>query len=269
MMSPTAPKFILFAHARSGSSNLLKALQLHPWLRIAEEPFHEKYHVWHPDERKYVELITDVPSLETQLAVLFAKYNGIKVLDYQLPMELYTHLLLRPEFRVIFLQRRNLLQAVISGGIAKQTGVWKMWDLRGDLATVYAHLQPIPLDEIAQTLAYQRELQEYYRQVIVHKPKDMCLLLEYETFYTDDILQNRAAMQRVFGFLGLEMPAREELDDSLNPRTSKINSNRTYTYVPNAEEINARFGSNETGWLFEEQPVHNYGLQATANSLRS
>jgi hypothetical protein len=50
-MSPTVPQFILFAHARSGGSNLLKALQLHPLLRIAEEPFHEKYHVWHPDDR--------------------------------------------------------------------------------------------------------------------------------------------------------------------------------------------------------------------------
>jgi hypothetical protein len=58
-------------------------------------------------------------------------------------------------------------------------------------------------------------------------------------------------MQRVFGFLGLEMPAREELDDLLNPQTSKINNQRTYTYVPNAAEINERFGSNETGWLFE------------------
>src|SRR5215475_6736080 len=126
-MSLTVPKFILFAHARSGSSNLLEALQLHSLLLIAEEPFHEKYHVWHPDERKYVDLITDIPSLEAQLAMLFAKYNGIKVLDYQLPRELYTHLLLRSEFRVIFLRRRNLLQAVISRCIAEQTGVWKMW----------------------------------------------------------------------------------------------------------------------------------------------
>jgi hypothetical protein len=163
-----------------------------------------------------------------------------------------SHLLLRPEFRVIFLQRRNLLQAVISGCIAKQTGVWKMWDLRGDITTVYANLKPIPLDKIAQTLAYQRELQEYYRQVIAHKPKDMRLILEYETFYTADLLQNRAAMQSVFGFLGLEMREREELDYFLNPRTSKINNQRTYTYVPNAKEINTRFGSHETGWLFEE-----------------
>ena len=39
---------------------------------------------------------------------------------------------------------------------------------------------------------------------------------------------------------------------SVSKRRCRVNNQRTYTYVPNAEEINARFGSNETGWLFEE-----------------
>jgi hypothetical protein len=249
-------KLIFFAHARSGSSNLLKALQLHPSLRIAEEPFHEKYHEWNPDESNYASLITDIPSLEAQLGVISEKYNGIKMLDYQLPRPLYMHLLLKPNLPVIFLRRRNLLQAIVSCFISEQTGVWKIWDLKENIATTYAHLQPIPLDKVAEAIDYQRELQAYYRQVIDRKPSEMRLLLEYETFYTADRVQNRAAMNRVFDFLKLDMPEGKELDYFLSPQISKINNPKTYRLLPNAEEINQKFGNDETGWLFEELPQH-------------
>ncbi|MEJ7809527.1 MAG: hypothetical protein WKG32_03835 [Gemmatimonadaceae bacterium] len=251
MPHPALPNFILFAHARSGSSNLLKALQLHPRLRIAEEPFHHQYDEWNPGEPRYVDLITDIPSLERALAELFARYDGLKVLDYQLPEELYTHLLLKSDLRVIFLRRRNMLRAVVSNFIAKQTGIWKMWDLTGDLASAYANLRPIPLDEVADTLDYGRELREYYLGVMARKPADARLMLEYEALYTDDVAQNREALRGVFAFLGLDMPATPALDYYLDPRASKINNEQTYGYVPNIEAINERFGSSETGWLFE------------------
>jgi hypothetical protein len=245
------PKFVLFAHPRSGSSTLLRVLQSHPRLRVAEEPFHEKYQEWTPDEPKYVDLITDVASLEDQLAALFAKYDGIKVLDYQLPPEIYTHLLLMPELKVIFLRRRNLLQAAVSLFIAKQTDVWKVWDLKGDIASAYANLEPIALDELAEHLDYARELRECYGRVIARKPAGARLIVEYEDFYTDDVARNRESARRVFDFLGLEMPASDGLDSLLDPRTSKLNYTGLYANLPNAREIDARFGSDETGWLFE------------------
>jgi LPS sulfotransferase NodH len=126
-------KLVIFAHARSGSSSLYRLLQLHSSLHIAEEPFHDSYHSWNPSEKNYVDHITDIPSLEEQLGALFAKYNGIKILQYQLPVALYTHLLLKPELRIVFLRRRNLLQAAVSGRIAEQTNIWKIWDLEGDI----------------------------------------------------------------------------------------------------------------------------------------
>ncbi len=36
-------KVLLFAHPRSGSSSLFQILDLHPKLRILEEPFNENY----------------------------------------------------------------------------------------------------------------------------------------------------------------------------------------------------------------------------------
>ncbi|MGO9218995.1 MAG: hypothetical protein ACLP5E_14730 [Streptosporangiaceae bacterium] len=50
-------------------------------------------------------------------------YRGIKVLSYQLDEEQLTHLVLRRDIRIIFISRRNLLQAAVSDRIAKQTKI--------------------------------------------------------------------------------------------------------------------------------------------------
>ena len=36
-------KFIIFAHMRCGSTALAQALEEHPYLKVAMEPFHKKY----------------------------------------------------------------------------------------------------------------------------------------------------------------------------------------------------------------------------------
>jgi len=99
---------ILFAHPRSGSSSLYQILQLHPELNILEEPFNERFMEWNPNNKNYLSLISDIPSLNAQLLEIFSAYNGVKVLDYQLPDELAAHLLQRLDCKIIFLRRRNL-----------------------------------------------------------------------------------------------------------------------------------------------------------------
>ena len=247
--------FVLFAQARSGSSNLLRMLQLHPKLRIAEEPLHEKYHKWHPGEPQYVKLIKDVPTLEEQLAALFSKHDGIKVLDYQLPEEIYAHLLLKPELKVVALRRRTLLQQLVSGFIAEQTGIWKMWDLKGELACAYKDLKPIDPLELQRRIEYSLDLRRYYGDVLSRKPVEMCLQLEYENLYTQDVEHNRESVRAVFEFLGLTLPETPGLGGLLNPRVSKINNTDTYALLPNAREIDEQFGSEGTGWLFTKEEI--------------
>ncbi len=251
----TVPHFVIFAHARSGSSNLLRAMQLHPRLRIAEEPFHERYASWNPGEPNHIDLIHDAESLDRQVAHLFARHEGIKVLDYQLPEELYRRLLLREDVRVIGLRRRNQLQAIVSGYVARQTGVWKMWDLTSDLATTYAHLPPMPLDGIDEMLQYSRELRAFYQRVMADKPATARVMLEYETLYTDDLAHNRAELARAFALLDLQLPDSPELDYFLDPRRSRLSGQGDYAYLPNAAEINARFGNDDTGWLWPPTSV--------------
>jgi hypothetical protein len=253
-MSDSLPnKIVLFAHARSGSTSLYRILQLHPLLNLALEPFWDGFAAHNPGEKNYVDLIDDIPSLERALDELFSRYDGVKILDYQLPEKLYTHLLLMPNIRVIFLRRRNLLQAEVSGCIAKQTKVWQISDMNEETQSAYRNLKPVPLSKIADGLEYATDLRDYYSEVISRRPVGTYHQVFYQDLYTDDLDANRTAVCRIFEFLGMELPDSEELDFHLNPQTSKINTSQSYALLPNAKEINERFGNDENGWLFGKE----------------
>src|SRR6266496_3472368 len=134
-------RIVFFAHPRSGSSSLYQILQLHPELNILEEPFNENFTRWNRDNKNYLELIHDIASLDQQAAEIFASYNGIKMLDYQLPRDLAAHMLQRPDCKIIFLRRRNILQSVVSVLIAEQTHLWKKWEMTQPLEEYYRNLQ--------------------------------------------------------------------------------------------------------------------------------
>ncbi|MBT3192316.1 MAG: hypothetical protein HN341_07145 [Verrucomicrobia bacterium] len=243
-------RVVIFAHPRTGSSNLCYMLLLHPKLKLAMEPFWHGYGALHPDERNYVDQITDIPSLEQALAELFARYNGMKILDYQLPEDVYDHLLLREDIRLIFLQRRNLLQAELSCHIADQTKVWGIEDMNEERRKIYENLAPVPVEAMASSLDYAVHLRDYYTRTVRRRPKETSLEVYYEDLYTDDLDANRASVRPVFDFLGLEMPEGDKMHYYLDPQRSKINSESTYRLLPNADELNAKFGSDDTGWLF-------------------
>ena len=81
-------RLIFFAHPRSGSSSLLRILQLHPDLHVLEEPFNEGYTSWAPGNQDYLSRIHDTSSLDAVLAEIFEAYNGVKILNYQLADDL-------------------------------------------------------------------------------------------------------------------------------------------------------------------------------------
>ncbi len=68
-----ALRFILFAHPRSGSTNLANLLNLHPYLSILVEPFHENFHLWSPNNPNYLEQVVDAESLDSRPACTVKK----------------------------------------------------------------------------------------------------------------------------------------------------------------------------------------------------
>src|SRR5215475_483863 len=143
-----APKLVVVAHPRSGSNSLVEILDSHPELILLNEPFNENFSSWLPGNPDYRARITDVASLDQVVDGILADYSGFKVHTYQLETELLAHLLCRRDLYVVFLRRRNLLEAVVSNLIAEQTGLWAAWDRDRPLEDYYTDLGPLSMEDV-------------------------------------------------------------------------------------------------------------------------
>ncbi len=245
-------KVIIFAHPRSGSTSLYKILNTHPDLNLALEPFHDSYGEWHPDEKNYIDYINDIPSLDAALEELFSKYNGMKILSYQLPVEFYKHLLNRSDCKVIFLWRANYLKSVVSVLIAEQTHIWQKSDFN-TISGAYEQLIPLKIEDIdgiESRIKGMREGIQYWDEIISKKPEDSYYKVTYEDLYCDDLEQGLVRVKDIFDFLGLEAPETDNFIKFLEPRNEQINTAETYLAMPNIREIDSRFGNSENGYLF-------------------
>ena len=244
-------RIVFFAHPRSGSSSLYQMLQLHPELNILEEPFNENFTRWSPQHKNYRDLVHDIPSLDAQLMEIFAAYNGVKVLDYQLPDELAVHLLQHRDYKIIFLRRKNLLQSVVSVLIAEQTRLWKKWELTKPLEDYYRDLHALDVQEIRQRVAELKQHLEFFESVIDALPKDKTIKVVYEDFYFAPPAQRTAQIAAIWNFLRIKPLDSEQLQYYLKPEKVKINSTATYGFLPNASDIQQLCGNDVTGWLYE------------------
>lgn len=241
-------KIILFAHPRSGSTSLIKILNTHPSLNIAHEPFHENYNLWNPNERKYIDLVKNISTLEIAFAELFRKYNGIKLLHYQLPRILNNYLLSLEEYKIIFLRRENLLQSVISNLIAEQTTAWHKEDLNIKTKKLYNNLNPIPISTIQERLKFDKEWMSYYEKRVKNR-RINTLSVTYEELYASDMKQRTEEQNKIFNFLELEMPNEDKIAPYLTPGQAKMNSTKEYKLIPNIDEIISIFQNEANGHL--------------------
>jgi len=250
-------RLVLLAWPRTGSSSLWEILQSHPDLELfPDEPFNESFAGWSPGNPDYLARIGDIESLDTVLAELFERYRGIKVLSYQLDEDQLRHLILRPGLRIIFISRRNLLQIAVSDRIAKQAKLWNRWDAdpAQPLERYYESLEPLDLDDLR---GYVRELVSHLRwveSVLDLREDGRTLRLRYEDLYFATPRAQRAQLAAVWSFLGVTPITPPEVSYYLDPRTAKLGGPDTYGRLPNAAEIDAALGADETGWLFPLVP---------------
>jgi hypothetical protein len=240
---------VIFAHARSGSSALYQILQSHPQLHLLAEPFNEGFASWYPDAPKYLERIIDIPSLDEQLEYIFQSYNGIKVLDYQLPEPISVHMLQRRDLKIIFLYRRNLLQSVVSGMLAEQSSIWQKWEIERPIQDYYQQLAPLSISDIRKHIGWSQEYHTFYGQIIAALPEDKRLILVYEDVYLGTPEERAAWLGRIWQFLNLDPVDSSAVQQYLDPHVAKMNSSETYQRIPNVDEINQQLGNDVTGWL--------------------
>lgn len=252
---PPNRRVLLLAHPRSGSSSLYQILQLHPDLNILEEPFNEGFTSWDARNPDYLARVHDTASLDAVLDEVWTTYNGVKVLTYQLPDELIAHLVNRADCAVIFLRRRNILQAVVSVLIAHQTNVWKKWEMRQPLEAYYRDLQPLPIAEVRERVAGLRAGLARTETVVDAREDGATMKLVYEDLYYAPPEKRNQQIDAIWAMLGLAPLDPALYQQFLRPEDAKINGVATYHWLPNAREIDRMCGDDQTGWLFEQEVV--------------
>ena len=246
-------KVIIFAHPRSGSTSLAKVLDLSPDIDMAIEPMHPSYGKWHLQERSYIETIKDTGTLEQALQEIFLKHNAMKILSYQLPKELYRHMLNIPDLKVIFLRRTNILKAIVSVLIAEQTQIWQKSDFENISGDPYHAIAPLPIDGpegIRSRLKAFKEDMQYWDSFMSQKAEDTCIKITYEDLFEKGMGQSLECMDKIFEFLRITKPDNGSVAAFTEPEKQRINSKDTYKLVPNIEKINKEFGDKINGFLY-------------------
>jgi hypothetical protein len=245
-------RVVLLAWPRSGSSSLWRILGAHPDLSLMpDEPFNESFVDWSPGNPDYLSRVRDVDSLDVVLDELFGRFRGIKVLTYQLDQDQLAHLVGRREVRSIVIARRNLLQTAVSDRIAKQTKVWNRWDVdpNESLSRRYDSLRPLDLDDLH---SYIRDLAAHLRwveSVLDPRQDGRVFRLCYEDLYFGTPGDQRAQLDALWAFLGLPPLDATDIAFFLDPRSAKLGGSQTYGLLPNAVQIDAALGADDTGWL--------------------
>lgn len=248
-----AEPFLIFALARTGSTTLRRLLESHPAISCIHEPFN-------PERRSPPEAVPDGVLLRRELRQIRKTYSGIKhvwdTAGWPFPKgaPLNRELLMQPGQRILFLNRRNVLRRLVSHQISRQLDAWGMDD-QDRTAVRESPFVPLDTEALEYFLAREGRAIAESRQVIVESGNP-ALDLWYEDLFDPDIpIEGKEAMLAgIFEFLGLDpvLPRkqRERVRLLFHPEDGALNSAATYRRIPGIDDVEARFGSDSTGYLF-------------------
>lgn len=194
--------FVLFCEARTGSTTLMRILNLHAEICCFDEPFNHDYSPAHAGR------VTCTESLGQVIAEIWQTHNGIKhVADPSgwpfREARLNRNLLLNPGHDLILLTRRNRLRRAVSVEIARQTGVWQPWSEEDRNKSLLFEYSPIPVARLRTRLdADERFLEEVNSDVRTRAGRSF--MLDYEDLFRDAHDQTIVIVNKMIAFLGFD-----------------------------------------------------------------
>lgn len=231
--STTRERFVLLAHARSGSTTLSKVLSLHPQVSMIHEPFNPERDRW--GKFNYASESRDSAALAASLEEIWTHHQGIKHLDTQLD-QAGNEQLLASAHKVLLLHRQNLLEAALSEWLAIHSGSWNL-----DREVLLRSTIP-SLDSawVLRLISQRTQRLEGHRQFL-QSANIPYLEVTYEELYSPSLSwdERRGSLLKVFQFLALPVPqARlwEEVEKLLSP-DQKLNNQETHRLIPNLEAV--------------------------------
>jgi hypothetical protein len=243
------PKLVVVTHPRSGSNALVEILRCHPDITLLNEPFNENFSSWLPANPDYLARVADVISLDQVVDGILADYSGFKLHTYQLETDLLAHLLSRDDLCVIFLRRRNLLEAVLSSFIAEQTGLWSAWDRERPLEAYYTDLAPVPLDDLRALLGWTRDSLAGVAAALRTRSDGRSLELFYEDMFLADRTTRWRMVASLWSHLGLTPCQNPRVSGFVDSALFRMGGPTTYGRLPNLAEIEEALGNDETGHI--------------------
>jgi len=210
------PRFVIFAHARSGSSSLAHLLNASP---------------------DYINTIDSPAAMNAALDEIFSEYSAIKDLMYRFERPVYEALLSRPDLKVLFLHREDLVAGAISLQVAKQTAVWQKHDLDADPAQYTRTLEPIDIEEAQGWYEYVSEMVRHYQQFLEQHRRGEFMNISYESLYNDDDKRNTSKLTDICEFLQIELPPAAAIAKYMNPKSARLSSDELYSRIPNYQEV--------------------------------
>jgi hypothetical protein len=250
-----AAPFVIFSMPRCGSTTLMRALNCHPAVQCALEPFT-------PSDAQNTPRngIATIAELRGELQEIWRKHNGIKHVwnwsGWPFPNpRLNRRLLLNEGLTVIFLTRRNELRRLVSTEVSLQTGIWSTFTDSERRQVRSFSFEPLSVEKLRRELDAFALCSQSFRQAM----RDLAvrvLYLHYEDLFGEGVtlLQNINLLEFVLDFVGLTASAdpqtRSRLARVLDPGNSQLNDLSTYSRIPNAHDIERQLGSDALGWLF-------------------
>lgn len=190
--------YTILCHARTGSNLLVSALAQHPAITSHNELFHERT-IYYADAQPVRDSDVQqrnhapIPFLEAVLAQATTPVVGFKHLLFY-DGAVIDYVLGQPAFKIILLDRENILAQYSSMQIAHQTSQWTLH--RGDTP-----VSPTTLDWDADDFnAYAADYRRAYAELKQRISASGSAHLNIQ--YRD--LQSTKVFQQVFDFLGVE-----------------------------------------------------------------
>lgn len=214
---------VILGHARSGSSELARAIGSATGETCWMEPFHRTMRekgieFGGPGFREYLNDIMDRPLIKHM-------WNG-------LTEEQNAEVLSHPNVSgVVFIYRKDVVQAALSTIVARMTKKWK-----GPAGAIPG---PLPLDDIErQAEGYRKGQRLYMDWLDQHSVPHM--VISYEELYVDDRQKREQILRNACRVLGLDTADIYDAVDRLDP-SNRYNSDELYQQAPNWDEFQARF----------------------------
>ena len=216
---------VVLGHARSGSSELSRAIRDATGVRLTMEPFHR------PMRKAGVTF--ESPEFSAYLDRVLDEARLIKHMWNGLTLEQNAAVLLHPSISgVVFIYRENVLRSALSNAVAQMTGTW--------LGSAQKIPSPLPLDKIEQQqclfLEGQKIYVEYLRRSSINH-----VIMKYEDVFVENAEQRTQHLRTACETLGI--PALDYFNaiGRLAP-DKRYNSDELYSSAPNWGEFVERFG---------------------------